>query len=883
MSPAEERARRAYRRLLAAYPPEMRERYGTEMEETFLALLRRDGRRAGWMGKAWCWTGAAWDAAVRGGAARLGSREDNHHGQRGGGDMLGTLGADFKYALRTLRRRPAFTLAAAGTIALGIGANASIFTIVDGLLLTPLPYEDPDELVVVWSTNPERGFRRADVNPADAWDWREGSRTLEDLAVFWEDDFNLTGDGAPVQVAGIRGTPNLLPILGVSPALGRAFTEDEIGEGRDGVVLLSHGLWLARWGGDPDVLGTSITLDGTTRTVVGILPAGFSFLDERVDLFVPLDLIPAQTGREGRYAEALARLADGATREEAQRELAAISERLAEEHPETSRGWSASVVALHDDLMGNTARQAVLILLGAVTFVLLMACVNVANLLLAHAGGRARDLAVRAALGAGRGRVVRQLLTESAILAALGGLAGTAIAWWGYRWIVAALPPEVPPVFTFAMDGTVLAFIAVTTMGSALFFGVVPALRTSRSAADALRDGGRAGRGRAAGRLGGTLVVVQTAMALVLLAGGGLLMRSVAGMKNQDFGFDPTNVLTLRVAPPGAAYAGTAELRTFWETVETRVAAAPGVVAAGSTQSHPLMGSNWGGVVKLEGGAGEELPVRTTHASPGLLDALGARLSSGRWIGPEDHAEAPRVAVVNQAFVDRYLAGADALGRRLEGPEASEVTIVGVVENLLERDVDAPTEPAWYLSSAQAVARTRSLVVRTSGDPLEALPSVQQAVWSVDPALPLFSVETMEALVARRVGSYAVIAELMGVFAILALVLGGVGIYGVTAYAAGQRTAEIGVRMAMGAGKGEVVRMVIAQGAGKAVLGLGLGLAGAAGLGQLLRGILVEVGPTDPLVLAVVTALLTAVSVLALWLPARRAARVDPVVALSRE
>jgi predicted permease len=889
----EERARRIYRLLLRAYPAEHRARWGAEMEDAFLTLLARDARY-GTLGRLRCWAGAAWDAALGGASARIGtgsgsggragSSLGNPNGT-GGREMMGTVWSDIRYAVRALARRPVLALTAVLTIALGIGANAAIFTVVDGFLFTPLPYEEPEELVTLWTANPPLGWDHTDVNPADAWDWRARATTLADLAVFYEDGLNLTGDGPPELVAAVRMTPNTLGLLGRAPALGRDFAEGEVGEGRDGLVILQDGFWERRFARDPAVLGSTLTMDGRVFTVVGVMPPDFRFLDELPDVLIPLDLDPATAERGGHFAEALARLTEGATLEQARAELVDVAAQLQREHPDTNENWTVEVYSTHAELVGDIARQASIVLMGAVGFVLLMACVNVANLLLARAGARSREMAVRAALGAGRGRVLRQLLTESVVLAVLGGGLGLVLAFWGYRAIVAALPSSLPPVFRFAMDGSVLAFVAVLTLASALLFGVAPALRSAGPEMSSLRDGGRGGRGRRASRLGSTLVVLQTAMAVVLLVGGGLLVKSIAGMRSKDFGFDPGNVLTLRLAPPATEYPEEADLRTFWRTVEDRARTVPGVVAVGSTQSHPLMGSNWGEAVTITGGDGTELRVRLTHASPGLFEALGFRVVQGRAIGAGDTEEQPMVAVVNETFVRRYLGeGADPLSTSLDGREgAAPVPIVGVIHDVVERSIDEPPEPALYLSSAHAVARTRSLVVRTAGPPEEIVPALQQAVWSLDAKMPLFEIETMEALVERRVGSFAVIANLMGAFALLSLVLGGVGIYGVTAYAAGQRTAEIGVRMAMGAERRELVRMLVIQGGRRAVLGLAIGLVAALALTAAMGSILVGVSPRDPVTFATVTGVLAGVSLLALWLPARRATRVDPVRALAAE
>jgi putative ABC transport system permease protein len=855
------------------------------MVETFLALLRREEERRGFLGRVAVWWVGGWDALLSGFAQRIRGHSDRKGPREGGVDMLGNSWRDIRLAFRALGRRPLFAATVVLTLALGIGANTSVFTIVDGLLLTPLPYEDPEELVTLWAENPVLGWERTDVNPADAWDWRERSRSLNDLSVFHETRMSLTGEGEPELVAGVRATPNLLGLLGVQPARGRDLSDLEMGPGRDDVLILSDGFWRRRFGGDPGVLGSTLTLDGKAHTVIGILPPAFRFLDLRPDVFLPLNLIPAQATRGGHYAEALGRLATGVTLDEARRELRQIAAQLQEEHPESNEDWTVSVVSTHGDLVGDTARRASLVLLVAVGFVLLMVCVNVANLFLAQGECRTRELAIRTALGAGRGRIIGQLFTESLILALLGGGLGLALASWGYRGIVAALPSNTPPVFEFGLNVTVLTFTLAVTVAAALMVGVLPALRSTRAETSVLRDGGRIGQSPGSARFGSLLVVFQTATAVVLLVGGGLLMKSISSMRNQDFGFDPLDVLTFRLAPPEAEYPGDPDLRTFWEAVGGSIREVPGVVAVGNTQSHPLMGSNWGGTIRIAGEE-EERRVRLTYLSGGAFEALRFRMVAGRPIRASDRAGDPMVAVVNETFVRRYLRrSVDPLSASiLRGEETlPPIPIVGVIRDVVERSVDAPPEPALYLSADQGVTRARSLVIRTSGPPERFTGRIQEAVWSVDPKLPLFEIETMEALVERRVGGFAVIGYLMGIFALLALFLGTLGIYGVTAFSAGRRRGEIGIRMALGAEPGDVVRMVVKEGARRALLGLFLGLALAFLVSGAMGGILVGVDARDPGVFAGVVLVLASASLLGLWLPARRAAAGDPVRALGAE
>lgn len=863
------------------YPREFREANGAEMEEAFLTLLRRDGAERGVRGRVVCWLGAFWDVIRT--AVPMRVRELRRG--KGGDPMVRSILTDVRFAIRSWARRPMFALTAITTLALGIGSTAAVFTISNGMLFAPFPYEEPEQLVVILDANPELGLEDTDISPANAWDWRERSRTLQDLAVHYEDALNLVGDGPPELVNAIRVTPNIFRVLGRTPHVGRDFNLDEVGSGNDRVAILTHGFWNRRFARDGATIGRTLVLDGIAHTVIGVLPEDFVFLDERPDLFVPLPMRPEEAQRDGHYASAVARLSDGSTPAEAERELAGIAAQLAVEHPETNEGWTVDVLPARDELLGEIGGRAAKVLLGAVLFVLLMACVNVANLLLAKGRAREREMAVRSALGAPRTRVLRQLLTESLTLAFAGGALGLAIGIWGSRAISAALPSNVPPVFRFDVDGTVLLFVTAVTLAAAVGFGLSPALHLVRASADGLRGGGRHGRGGRQSRFGSTLVVVQTTLAMVLLVGGGLLMKSIAGMRSQELGFETRDVFTVRMSPPRADYPETADRLALWAEIERRVNEQPGITAAGTTQSHPLMGSNWGHTIRLPGDPSQEVSVRTTYASPGYFPALGIRPLRGRVIAESDGEGSARVAVVNQAFVDRYLGdGVDPLATSIPSGDGEDaVPIVGVIPDMLERGVDRPPEPNWYLHPDQGRISNRSIVAKVVGAPDGALSAIQEAIWSVDAKLPVYQAETMDALVAQRLGGFVLIASLMAGFAILSLILGAVGIYGVTAFSAGQRGQEIGLRKALGAEEGQVVSMVVRNGAWRAGAGLVLGFAAAAGVARLLGSILVGVEPFDPGVFFSVAAVLAGVSILGLWIPARRAATVDPVEALSAD
>jgi putative ABC transport system permease protein len=848
------------------------------MEGTLHAHLEDARARGGGWRVGAVWLAAGVDALRWGTAMRL--RESTI-----GGDVMGGLAADVRYALRSLVKRPVFTTAAVLTLALGIGANGAVFSVSNALLFRPLPYEDAHELVRIWAEDPERGFYNVDINPADAWSWRDRAGVFEDLAVVNEAAFTLTGGDRPERLDAIVGTPNVLSLLSVSVALGRDLQPDDNLPGAPRVVILTHESWERRFAADPSVVGHTLTLDGTPATVVGVLGPGFVFLDERPEMIAPLGDDPATVDRSVHSYEVVARLREGVSVADAGTAVRDISRQLEAEFPDTNAGWTAHVVSLRDDMLGDVAKLASLVLMAAVFFVLVMACVNVANLLLARAGARRVEIAVRSALGAGRARIARQLLVESLVLAGVGGALGFGGAWAGSRYIVAGLPDDVPPVFRFGLNGAVVAFLAGITVLSALAVGLAPALRLARLEAGHLREGGRTG-GAMRQRLGGPLVVIQTALAVVLLAGGGLMMRSVVGMARTDPGFDPDGVLTFRLTPPEVRYPTIAELEDVHGRALEAIRALPGVDAAGSIQSLPSAGANWYTrfeVSGLEQSPGETF-ARNDQVSPGYFEAMGLEVVQGRAIDARDVAGAEPVAVVTKAFAERFLAAREPPGATLRIGEEEPVTysVVGVVEDHLTRGVDRPVEPVIFQAAAQLPAplRGRTIAIRTLGEPLALLASVQRAVQQVDPELPVYAALTMEQVLATDIGRFRLIAELMGGFGVLSLLLGAIGIYGVTAYAVGQRSHEIGIRLALGAGRRSVVGMIVAQGARRALLGVAIGTGLTVPLGRSLSGILVGVSPTDPVSLGGTAALLLVVAVLACWLPARRAAGVAPAKTL---
>jgi putative ABC transport system permease protein len=796
---------------------------------------------------------------------------------------MGGIGADLRYSVRTLLRQPAFLLAAVATLAVGIGATTAVFSVSYGLLFRPLPYPEPDRLVMIWSRNPERGWNRTDMSIPDALDVRARATSLDGMAVMQRASVNLTGTEQPERVEARRVTADLLSILGGRPALGRDLTEADTRPGAAGVALLSNGFWQRRFGSDAGVVGRTIQLDGEPYIVAGVLPADFVLPDEAPEVLLNLREDVSTANRASHSQVVLARLRPGVAIDRANAELATVSTALAAEHPATNAGWDMYAVPIRDDNLGDVGATAARVLMGAVGFVLLMACVNVANLLLARSAARRREMTVRGALGASRGRLLRQLLTESFVLALIGCLAGTLLAYWIVRLIVAGLPGNMPPIFRFEMDMPVLVFAVAISVAATLVFGLVPALRAARGGALELREEGRAGTGRRGRRFGNGLVVTQMALAVVLLVGGGTLMRSVSHMQNRNLGYEQGNVLTFRLSPPAATYADAAALQTIHDAVHERIVAVPGVQAAGTIQSLPLRGSNNVNTYDLPGlsGAEEGWPGRMGWLSPGYLDAVSARVIAGRGILETDRMGTPPIALVNQTLARRHFTtNEDAVGATIRVDDRT-YTIVGVVADMVERAFNRDPEPSIYHASAQHGLRARSFAVRLTGEPAAVLPRIREAVRAVDPDLPLFEVQPLSDLIAMRLNPYTVIAGLMLCFAAVSLLLGAVGIYGVTAYGVGRRTHEIGLRMAVGAERSGVVRMIVVEGMKWAVLGIVIGTALAFPLSRALRALAVGVNPSDPRTFAAVAITLLAIALLGAWLPARRAARLDPVRALS--
>jgi len=820
--------------------------------------------------------------------------------------MNDALRQDIRHAIRGFLQRPGFSALTVLTLALSIGAATAIFSVMQGVLLLPLPYERPDQVLMVHSR--WEGNSRGPLSLPEYWDLREQSRSFSRLAAYSNGSLTLTGSGLPERLRAGYLTVDALPLLGVAPARGRRFAAEEDLPGRPAVVILSDGLWRRRFGADPDVIGRALTLDDQPTTVIGVMPSGFQlpthYAVPGMELWTLLQLDPAvdRSERGGHWLETIGRLRPGVDAVSADGEVAALVSAMRERYPNEYQDEFAGFVASADEELVGDIRPVILVLMGAVGLLVLIACANVAGLLLARAEGRQREIALRAALGARAGRLVRQLLTESVVLALAGGLLGLLLAMWMVRGLVAVSPPTVPRLEAIGIDGWVAAFTAALTLGTGLLFGLAPALHAARpDLFGALMEGGRsgtAGGGRQRFRRG--LVVSQIALALVLVIGAGLLIQSFARLRAVDPGFVPEHLLTARLELSPVRYETNARIRGFYQELIRRLEAIPGVRSAATVKALPLTQLELGDWSFLREGR-YSLPPRPSEwtmaywqvVSPGYFGAMRIPLVQGRGIEEADRIGAPGVAVVNRTLARQVWPDGDAVGQRilLGGGATDSVwrTIVGVVGDVRHRGLDAEPRPEIYLPHAQFPAgtgtalRTLRLVLRGEADPVQLTAGVRAAVAGLDPDLPLAEVQTMEEALGAWAAERRLTTVLVGGFAALALLLGAVGVYGVMAHVVVQRTREIGIRIALGAVPREILRLVLAQGAVLAGLGIAAGVAGAYLVTRLLEGLLFQVRPTDPLTFAVTTFLLALVATIASAVPALRATRVDPIEALRAE
>jgi len=793
-----------------------------------------------------------------------------------------TLAGDLRYAIRGLLRRPGFTAVAVLTLALGIGANAAIFSAVRGILLRPLPFRTPERLVAF---NAEQF-----ISNAELLFLRDNAHTLDGVAAIspgW--GMALTGVGEATQLTTARVTPNLLDVLGVRPQLGRTFQENESIPGQETVAILSHALWAERFGSDPAVIGRNVMLDGTPYNVVGVLPPGFEVLGRPADLWTPLVVDPTAWFHKGSVSWFVGRLRERVTIDQSRAELATLFPRMREAFEYTPDYYrNVTLIPLRERAVGSV-RTALLVLLAAVGFIVLIAGANVGNLLLMRAAGRRREIAVRTALGASRGRVVAQMLVESILLAFGGAAAGIALGAALVRVLRAALPPDTPRLSSISLDATVIAACATLSVLIGVAFGLAPAFLASRAdALDALR-GARGVAGRAGGeRARGALVVAEVALTLVLVIGAGLMMRTLWSLSHVDAGFRPRGVLTLRVQPSGDRY-NTSEARVqYVRTLLERLGTLPSVQSTGMIHHLPLAGYAWYANVDLEGRARApgEAPLRSGWRviEGDYFKTMGIPLVRGRVFSTADMRGTTPVVIVNEAFARVAWPGEDPIGKRFTAGNATRgtgaATVVGVVGDVRHISLDARPEPELYRPHAQSPMGAVTMVLRTTGDPLALAALARQTIAAIDKTVPISDVRSMEQVMSESVARPRLIMSLLLVFAAVGLVLGVVGVYGVIAYAVGERRREIGVRLALGAEPGRLAVSVLAQGVDYATLGVAIGLAGSLGVTRLMRSLVFGVSPTDPATFLGLSVFLIVVAALASYLPAREAARTDPMVAM---
>jgi putative ABC transport system permease protein len=798
-----------------------------------------------------------------------------------------TLVADLRYGLRLLRQAPAFGAIAILALALGIGANTAIFSNVHDLMLRPLPYSGSDRLVMVWEDASFASFPKNTPAPANYFDWKEQNHVFTDMAATRGNAANLTADGPPEQVVGSGVTANFFSVLGVEPLLGRTFSEAE-DRAAAPLVVISYRLWQRRYAGDPSAVGRTMLMNGAPSTIIGVMPRGFVFRRRENDYWIPAAFPPeARNNRGSHYLNVVARLKPGVSLAQARQEMTAIATRLEHQYPADNRRIGTVVVPLREELLGNT-RTALVVLMCAAGCVLLIACANLAGLLLARAVARRREMAVRAALGAGRGRLVRQMISEGMLLAFCGGTLGLAVAMGGMQ-LLARLAPIGFSAGGVHLDATLLLFTLGLSMITGLLFSAAPALQISgASLHDALRQGGRGGTGRGAATRD-ALVVLEVAAALVLLVGAGLMLRTLGRLRSIEIGFRPDHLLTMRTSLPAAKYRN--RQLAFFDRVVEGVLALPGVedaaynsmlpfLSAGNTQSYHVEGR----ILPPGDAADALLRVGTNH----YLKTLRVRLVVGRLPDTRDGADAPKVIVINETMAKKYWLHETALGHRITMSGAQPVwrTIIGVVKDVHERGYELEMKPGVYIPFAQfqdTWAQPENLVVRLQGDPIALTGAVRRVIASIDPEQPVAAIRTMDDIIDLDVADRRQQMTLLGAFAALALLLASIGLYGVLSYAVTQRAREIGVRMALGATGGRVVRMVVARGLALTGAGLAIGTVGALVATRSMKTMLYGVEATDPATFAGVAVVLGAIAALACWIPARRASRVDPVVVLRTE
>ena len=812
--------------------------------------------------------------------------QDAGYDVRGGGWVEAFL-KDGRYGLRMLRSHPGFTLTAVVTLALGIGANTAIFSVASGVLLRPLPYPDAEQIAMVWMDNARINLREDWHSYPNYVDYRDQSTTFAHMAVFNNTARIFTDGGEPERILGAHSSANLFDVLGVRPMHGRTYADAEGEPGSTPVIVLSHGLWHRRYGGRLDLVEKPIEINGRAARVIGIMPPGFAFPGKDTAYWVPTPINEQlRTSRGSLWLQVVGRMKPGATIAQAQSDLLRVNGGILERFA-GQKGYSVYVQSHYDQLVGRI-RPAVMVLLGAVGFVLLIACTNVANLLLARASTRERELALRAAIGAGRGRIIRQLLTESVLLSAIGGIAGLGLAWLGLNALLAAAPADLPRLDQIRIDGRVLGFTLGLAVATGLLFGLAPAIQTAGAdPGRTLKEGGRGTTARGQSLRRG-LVVLEVALAVVLLVGAGLMIRSFINVQRVDLGFAPERVLTARVALFGPSYQAASRVVDFYREVVTRTAAAPGIAGAAAVGTLFLSATPNSTNFSIEGRPDftpeESVEVPVDAITPNYFSVMGVPLLSGRFFDDRDVEGAPAAVIINDTMARMFWSGESPIGRRMKygrlDSQGPWMTIVGVVGDSRRTGLDAVVRPETYLPHAQSPAGGMTLVVRTAGAPETAVPALRNVVRSIDPTIPLFATRSVEDLLGDMTAQRRLNTLLLSVFGAVAAIVAAVGVYGVLAYSVQQRRRELGVRIALGATAGTLLRLVLREGLTLAGLGLVLGLVGALALGRLLTSLLYDVSATDPATLAAIAGVAALTALLACLVPAMRAVRVDPTTAL---
>jgi putative ABC transport system permease protein len=806
---------------------------------------------------------------------------------------------DIRYGIRTLYKSPGFALVSVVALSLGIGANTAIFSVVNSVLLRPPSYKDPDRLVMVWEHNRPRSRDQNVISPANFLDWRDQNSVFEEMAAFHEYRYNLTDVDDPEELPAQRVSTNFFGLLGVNAAIGRTFLPEDGQEGRDPVIIISHGLWQRRFGSDPEVIGKSINLNGLKRTVIGVMPptfqfsmkAGALFGGKEPELWAPLVFTQNDRIRRGRYLSAVARIKPGIDLQQAQTEMNGIAGQLEEQYPDFNTGWGVNLVPIQEEFVGNI-KLALWVLLAAVGFVLLIACANVANLLLARAASRQKEIAIRSALGARRGRIIRQLLTESILLSALGGVVGLVMAMWGLEVLLSLSPRDLLPVQAIGLDVKVLGFTLGLSVLTGVIFGLAPAIEASRpNLNETLKEGGRESAfGGRSHRLRNIFVVAEIALSLVLLIGSGLMIRSFLSLQAVDPGFNADRVLTVRLALPGSKYREDHQVIAFYKQALDRIRGIPGVSAASAINFLPFSGSGAATSFEIEGRpqppAGEEPIVDSRVIAPDYFHTMGIPLVAGRIFSEREATEASHVVVINETMARQCWPDEDPIGKRvtismMDSPAPSEV--IGVVADVKHEGLESTPRAMAYWPQPELTYSFMTLVIRTTTDPVAFAPAVRREILAIDKDQPIAEVRSMEQLLAGSIARSKFSTTLLSIFASVALVLAAVGIYGVMAYSVTQRSHEIGIRMALGAQQSDVVRMVVRQGVILTGMGVGVGLAAALVLTRFISSLLFGVSATDPFSFAAISLLLTGVALAASLIPARRASRVDPMRALRYE